>query len=89
LIVPEHESESLPEIFRRIAYPVEPFGFKLVQNGLSPPLLDGIYEGLGKQPGLFDQVDYCQANDLQGAHRVVSTCSVPHHTTELWIPDRV
>ena len=86
---PSMESESLPKIFIRIAYPVEPFGFQLVQNDLSPPLLAGIDERLGKQPGLFDQVGDCQANELQCAHRLVSRCFLPHHTTELWIPDGV
>ena len=43
--------KSLPAVLRRIAYPVEPFDFKFVQNGLLPPLLEGQRDRLGKQPG--------------------------------------
>src|SRR6266516_4767478 len=60
--------ESLAKILRRVAYPVEPFGIKSVQNVLPPPLLDGNRDRLGKQPGLFDQLDDCQANELQSVH---------------------
>ena len=49
--------ESFPKILRRVADPVEPFGFKSVQNDLLPPLLDGIGDRLGKQPSLFDQLE--------------------------------
>src|SRR6266513_69384 len=60
---------SLPKILRRVAYPVEPFGFKSVQNGPPPPLLGGNRDRLGEQPRLFDQLDDCQANELQCVHR--------------------
>ena len=60
--------ESFPQILRRVADPVEPFGFKSVQNDLLPPLLDGISDGLGKQPSLFDQLADCQVNELQCVH---------------------
>src|SRR5947208_14413292 len=69
LIVPEQGSKSLPNILRRVAYPVEPFGFKSVQNGPPPPLLGGNRDRLGEQPRLFDQLDDCQANELQCVHR--------------------
>src|SRR6266536_6447657 len=48
--------KSLPKILRWVPQPVEPFGFKLVQNGLPPPLLDGDRHRLGQQPGVFDAV---------------------------------
>jgi len=69
LIVLDIGSKSLPKILRRVAYPVEPFGFKSVQNGPPPPLLGGNRDRLGEQPGLFDQLDDCQANELQCVHR--------------------
>jgi hypothetical protein len=40
----------------------------LVQNGLPPPLLDGIRDSLWKQAGLFDQLDDGQAKELQYVH---------------------
>src|SRR5258705_2986883 len=55
-------------LFRSVANPVEPFGFKSVQNDLLPPLLDGISDRLGKQPSLFDQLADCQVNELQCVH---------------------
>ena len=39
-----------------------------VQNNLPSSLVDGIRDGLGKQPDLFDQLDEGQANELQGVH---------------------
>ncbi len=56
--------KSLSTILRRVAYPVEPFDFKFVQNALPPPLLGGNRERLGKQPDLFDQLEEGQANEL-------------------------
>lgn len=67
---------SLPSILRRIADPVEPFGFTFVKNELQPPLLDGIGERLGKQPDLFDQLDEGQANKLQWVHRPMQQFSL-------------
>src|SRR6058998_2996479 len=55
---------------------LEPFRFEFVQNVLSPPILAGLCESSGKQPGLFDQVDDCPANELQRSHRVVSSCCI-------------
>jgi hypothetical protein len=66
---PGLESKSLPEILRRVAYPVEPFGFMFVQHELLAPLLGGIRNGLGKQAGLFEQSDDGQANELQYVHK--------------------
>src|SRR6267143_2081911 len=62
-------AKSLPKILRRVAYPVEPFGFAFAQNDLPPPLLDGNRDRLGERPGLIDQLDDCQANELQCVHR--------------------
>lgn len=49
--------QSLSEILVGVANPVEPFCFMLIQDGLPPPLLNGIRKGLRKQKGLFDQLD--------------------------------
>jgi len=68
-ITPGIESDFLSTILRRVADSVEPFGFTFVQNGLPPPLLDGICNSLGKQPALFGQLDDGQANALQYVHR--------------------
>src|SRR5947207_667917 len=62
------EGISLPKIFPRVAYAVESFGFKFVQDGLPPPLLEGNRDRLGKQPSLFDQVDDCPTHKLQCVH---------------------
>ena len=61
-------SKSLPEIFRWVAYPIEPFGFKFALSDLPPPLFDGNRDRLGKQPGLFEQVDDDQENEFQCVH---------------------
>ena len=42
-----------------------------VQHALPPPLLDGKRDSLGKEAGLFDQLDDCQANELQCVHKVL------------------
>lgn len=60
---------SLAQILRRVADPVEPFGFKFVPNHLLPSLPDGIRDSLGKRPGLFGQVDDGQANEFQRMHK--------------------
>ena len=39
-----------------------------VQHDLSPSLLDGIRDSLGKRPNLFDHLDDCQVNELQYVH---------------------
>ena len=39
-----------------------------IQHDLSPPLLDGIRDSLGKRPNLFDHLDDCQVNELQYVH---------------------
>jgi hypothetical protein len=54
----------LPAILLRIANPVEPLDFQLVQNDLLPPELDGLRNGLGKQAGLFNQLTQRQENEL-------------------------
>ena len=59
---------SLPKILRRVADPVEPFDFTFRQDDLSLPLLDGIADGLGKHPSLFDPLHERQVNMLQRVH---------------------
>ncbi len=56
---------SLSKVLRRIAYPVEPFGFECVPGELPPPLLEGNGDRMGKQPGLFEKASRCLANELQ------------------------
>jgi len=56
----QRKIKSLPKILQRVAYPVEPLGFKFVQNDLPPSLVDGIRDRLGKQPCLFDQLEAVQ-----------------------------
>src|ERR1035441_9827318 len=63
--------KSLSKILRRVAYPVEPFGLKFVQDCLPLSLLDGIRDGFGKQAGLFDQLGEGHANELQYVHRPI------------------
>jgi hypothetical protein len=67
--------KSLPKILRRVAYPVEPLGFKFVQNDLPPSLACGIRDSLGKQAGLFDQLEDGQANEFHCVHGMVSSSS--------------
>jgi hypothetical protein len=74
--------KSFPKILRRVANPVEPFGFMFVQDDLPPPLLDGIRNGLGKEPDLFDHPDNGQANEFQDVHkqaddRFTDTAAIP------------
>jgi hypothetical protein len=47
--------KSLPTIFRRIANPVDPFGFTLIQDQSVLPLLAGIGDGFWHNANLFDQ----------------------------------
>jgi len=60
--------KSLSAILRWIAYPVEPFGFVFVQDGLPPSLPDRIHNRLGQQQGLFDQLDGGKTKMLQCVH---------------------
>jgi len=66
--------KSLSKILRRVAYPVEPLGFKFVSNRQPPPLLDDIRDRLGKKP---TPSDYCQANELQRIHKAASPVPLP------------
>ncbi len=52
-------------VLRRIAYPVEAFGFELVSRDLLLPLLTGHRYSLWQQPDLFEQVNNSQADNLQ------------------------
>ena len=63
---------SLAKVFRRMAQPVEPFNFKLVQSDTLALLLEGIGDGLGKQPSLFGQASQGQADKLKRIHRTVA-----------------
>jgi len=72
----------LSAILRWIAYPVEPFGFVFVQDGLPPSLPNGLHNRLGQQQGLFDQLDGGETKMLQYVHGwmdpnapVEATCS--------------
>jgi hypothetical protein len=65
------EKKSLPKVLRRVAYPVEPFGFMFIPRDLPPPLPDGIRDRLGKAADLFDQLEKGQAHELQGLHKAV------------------
>lgn len=49
-------------------YPVEPFGFKFVSRHPLPFLPDGIRDGSGKEPDLFEQLDDGQTNEFQIFH---------------------
>jgi hypothetical protein len=59
---------SLSTVLRRVAYPVEAFGFEYVQGEPPPPLLEGNRDRLGQQPGLFEKADRRPANELQHIH---------------------
>ena len=56
---------SPASILRRVAYPVEPFGLRLLPRQLPPPLLQGERDCLWQQPGLFDQVNERQADQFK------------------------
>jgi hypothetical protein len=64
-----HKSiQSLSEIFIRVAYPVEPFGFKFVPCYQPSILPGGIGDGSGKEPDLFGQLNHGQADEFQFSH---------------------
>ena len=84
IVSQKRKVRSLPKILRRVAYPVEPFRFKFVQNDLSPPIPAGICERSGKRPGPLEQMEDCQANALQCSHRVVFICCSTGVTSEFW-----
>ena len=75
---------ALPKVLGGVAYPVEPFRFKFVQNDLSPPILAGICERSGKQPCPLEQMEDCQANAFQCSHRVVFICCITELISEFW-----
>jgi hypothetical protein len=68
--------KSLSKIFRRVAYPVEPFGFTFVQDSLPPSLPGGMRDRFGKRPSLPDQLNEGQANLFQCVHGPISTLPV-------------
>jgi hypothetical protein len=53
-----------PAILRRVANPVQPFGFSFVQDRPPLSLLDGIRDGFGKQADLLDQSDEGWVNKI-------------------------
>ena len=59
---------SLSKVLRRIAYPVEAFGFEYVQGEPPPPLLEGNRDRMGQQPSLFEKASRRPANELQPEH---------------------
>jgi hypothetical protein len=58
-----------PSILRRVAYPVEPFDFKLWPRELPPPLLKGNRDRFWQQPGLFEQVQNCPTDVFKYIHK--------------------
>jgi hypothetical protein len=56
--------QSLSKMPRSVPYPVEPLDFKFVSDRAAPPLLDGIYNVLGEQTDLLDQLDDGRANEF-------------------------
>jgi hypothetical protein len=58
-------ASSSSRILRRIANPVEPFGFEVVPRGLSPLVVTSKHERLWQQPDLFGQVESCQADKFE------------------------
>lgn len=57
-----------------MAYPVDPFGLRLLHLRLPPPISDARRDHAGKRPGLFGQFNDCQANQFQkakGRHRFI------------------
>jgi hypothetical protein len=64
-----YRDTSFPKILVRVANPVESFGFMFIQDGLPPPLLDGMRDRLGKEPDLFNQLTKGQAKKFQGFHK--------------------
>lgn len=56
--------KSSPAILRRVANPVEPFGFPFVQNRLPLSLFAGVCHRLWQRADLFDQLNDGQVNEL-------------------------
>jgi hypothetical protein len=60
-----HEAlKLLPAILQRVANPVQPFGFTLVQDDLPLPLLDGVRDVFGDRADLLDHLDNGQINQF-------------------------
>jgi hypothetical protein len=60
--------QSLSQIFIRVAYPVEPFGFKFVSSHPLTFLFNGHRDGLRQQPDLFGKLNNGQADEFQMVH---------------------
>jgi hypothetical protein len=74
-----HDSvQLLSEIFIRVAYPVEAFGFKFVSNDPLSFLPGGLCDGSGKEPDLFGQLNNGQADEFQNFHSDGFGFNFPH-----------
>jgi len=51
-----------------MAYTIEPFDLLFVENCLTPPLLERSRDSLGDQPGAFEPLDHCSAEELEFIH---------------------
>jgi hypothetical protein len=65
-----NSTQSLSQVFVRVAYPVEPFGFRFVSNHSQPFLPCRSGNGLGQAPDLFEQLDDGEADDSQSFHTI-------------------
>jgi hypothetical protein len=63
-----HTELPFAEVLRRMADPVEPFGFERVQGGSVTPLLEHNRDRTGQSPECFKKADQCPANELQHLH---------------------
>lgn len=61
--------KSLPAILFRVANPVEPFGFKVVQNHLLLALPREISDGLGQQANQCEPLTAPQPNVFEQLHK--------------------
>ena len=59
------DGRSPSKIFCRVAYSVEPLGFRLVLRGLSPPMPESGHGGLGKRPYLLQELEDRQEYEFQ------------------------
>src|SRR5437879_6557675 len=62
------ETISLSKVLRRIANPIEPFGFEFPLDDLPPLLLDDHRGKLGEAQGLFDEANDRLENELEQVH---------------------
>ena len=60
--------QSLSQIFVRVTYPVEPFGFEFVSGHPMPLVFNSERNGLRQQPDLFGKLGNGQADEFQSVH---------------------